>query len=124
MPDLLSLIESPNHPNFSFLYQRLGIREQRVSSLRKAIGLLKRQPLDFVVAEFFYGYGNNYAGVNVSNLDVFLASLQKYSPQARVIVMVEPSQRCYVDKLARLFTLHAVLPQPVAEADIWPWLEM
>jgi len=42
-----------------------------------------------VVAEFFYGFGNNYAGANLGNLDVFLASLQKYAPEARVIVLVK-----------------------------------
>jgi len=73
---LFSIVESPMHPDFSRLYRRLGIRELRLGSMRKAIGQLKKERPDFVVAEFFYGYGNNYAGVNVSNLDVFLYSLQ------------------------------------------------
>jgi hypothetical protein len=123
MPDLLSIVESANHPNFSALYRRLGIQELRVSALRKAIALLKKQHLDFVVAEFFYGYGNNYAGVNVSNLDVFLASLQKYSPDTRVILFVDPAERMHVSKLAELFPIHAVLAQPVSEADLRPLLE-
>lgn len=82
--------------------------------MRKALVQLKKQSPDFVVAEFFYGYGNNYAGVNISNLDVFLYSLQKYAPAAKVIVMVEKSERQYVDKLADLFSLHAVLQHPVS----------
>ena len=67
-----------------------------------------------MVAEFFHGFGSNYAGANLSNLDVLLASLQKYAPAARMIVLVEKSQRIYVDKLAERFPLHAVLVQPVA----------
>jgi hypothetical protein len=76
MPErvLFSIVESPMHPDFSRLYSRLGIRELRLGSMRKAIGQLKKDRPDYVVAEFFYGYGNNYAGVNVSNLDVFLYS--------------------------------------------------
>ena len=115
---LLSIIESPAHPDFSALYRRLGIREERATSTRKAMSLLKHMTPDFVVAEFFYGYGNNYAGVNVSNLDVFLYSLQKYAPQARIIVLVDKEERGFVEKLEALFPLHAVLLHPVREADL------
>ncbi len=115
---LLSVIESPAHPNFSRLYQRLDIKEEKVSSIRKAIGQLKNNKPDIVVAEFFYGYGNNYAGVNISNLDVLLSTMQKYAPQARVIVLVDKLERQYVDKLNELFPLHAVYEHPVSETQI------
>ena len=76
---LFSIIESSGHPNFTELYNSLDIEEIKINSMRKAISTLKKQQPDFIVAEFFYGYGNNYAGVNISNLDVLLYSLQKYS---------------------------------------------
>jgi hypothetical protein len=119
---LFSIVESPMHPDFSALYRRHGIDEQRFSSMRKAISALKSSVPDIVVAEFFYGYGNNYAGVNVCNLDVFLYSLQKYTRQARIIVLVDSREFAYVDKLAVLFPLHAVLRQPVRTGDIEPCL--
>lgn len=119
---LFSLVESPVHPDFSALYQRLGIEENRFSSMRKAISALKTRAPDLVVAEFMYGYGNNYAGVNVCNLDVFLYSLQKYSRDTGIIVLVEKHEHQYVDKLAALFPLHAVLTYPVSEQDIEPFL--
>lgn len=119
---LFSIIESPMHPDFSALYRRLGIVEVRFPSMRKAISALKTRVPDIVVAEFFYGYGNNYAGVNVCNLDVFLYSLQKYTGQARIIVLVEAREFEYVDKLAALFPLHAVLRHPVGASDIEPCL--
>jgi hypothetical protein len=115
---LFSIVESPMHPDFSPLYRRLGIEEVRLTSMRKAISALKTRVPDIVVAEFFYGYGNNYAGVNVCNLDVFLYSLQKYTRDARIIVLVEAREFEYVDKLAALFPLHAVLRHPVSVADI------
>ncbi len=121
---LLSIIESPTHPNFSALYRRAGIEEIKVTSMRKAIGRLKTTKPDLVVAEFFYGYGNNYAGVNLSNLDVFLYSLQRYAPDARVLVLVEKSELEYVAKLGELFSLYAVLQQPVTEQGISPLLEV
>ncbi|MFC1589045.1 hypothetical protein ACFL3P_02115 [Pseudomonadota bacterium] len=118
MSSLLSIIESRMHPNFGALYQKLGIEENKVSSIRKAISLLKKQQPDFIVCEFFYGYSNNYAGVNISNLDVLLSSLQKYSPDSKVIVIVEKSERQYVDKLNELFPLHAVFVYPAKETEM------
>jgi len=115
---LLSIIESAAHPNFSSVYQRLDIDESKLNSMRKALAKLKGRPFDFIVAEFFYGYGNNYAGVNISNLDVMLYSLQKYSPDTRVVVLVDKTEREYVDKLNEIFPLHAVLQYPVSDSDM------
>ncbi len=81
--------------------------------MRKTLSALKKQPPDFIVAEFFYGYGNNYAGVNISNLDVLLYSLQKYSAHTKVIVLVDKSEFKYVNKLNDIIELHDVLKYPV-----------
>jgi hypothetical protein len=122
-PSLLSIIESAVHPNLSATYKQLGIDETKLNSMRKALAALKSRPYDFIVAEFFYGYGSNYAGVNISNLDVMLYSLQKYSPDTRVIVLVDKTERGYVDKLNAIFPLHAVLQYPVTEQDMKQALE-
>ena len=113
MKTLFSIIESSGHPNASELYESLGIRETKITSMRKAIAALKKQQPDYIVAEFFYGYGNNYAGVNISNLDVLLYSLQKYSEHTRVIVLVDKSEFKYVDKLNEIIKLHDILKFPV-----------
>lgn len=117
-PIVFSVIDSPTHPDFGPVYARLGLEYVRLTSTRKAIAQLKEQKPDFVVAEFFYGYGNNYAGVNISNLDVLLFSLQKYAPDAKVIVLVDKAERQYVDKLNEILPLHAVLVQPVSGQQI------
>ena len=96
---LYSVIESPAHPNFSALYQRLGLQEFKLGSSRKTMNQMKKQPPDYLVSEFFYGYSNNYAGINISNLDVMLYSLQKYAPDTRLIIMVSKDEREHVDKL-------------------------
>ena len=113
MKTLFSIIESPSHPMLSPLYKELGYQEQRFTNMRKAISALKKTQPDFVVADFLYGYGNNYAGVNVSNLDVFLHSLQKYAPEAKVIVLVSKQEQQYIEKLANLFSLEAFFTYPV-----------
>lgn len=104
---ILSIIESPTHPKLSKLYEKIDALEIKVNSSRNAIKALKTYKPDFIVAEFFYGYGNNYAGVNVCNLDVLLSSLPKYSPDTKTIVFVEKEEAQYVEKLHRLYPLHA-----------------
>lgn len=86
--------------------------------MRKAIAAVKKQPPDFIVAEFFYGYGNNYAGVNISNLDVLLCSMQKYAPETKVIVLVQPDEYKYVDKLNEIIKLHDILKLPVSPKQL------
>jgi len=106
MLTILSIIESPTHPKLSSLYATMGAREIKVNSTRNAMKALKTYQPDFIVAEFFYGYGNNYAGVNVSNLDVLLSSLPKYSPNTKTIVFVEKEEAQYIEKLHALYPLH------------------
>ncbi len=114
-PSLYSVVESSSHPNLSSLYARLGLRETRIPSIRKAIAQVKRRAPDYLVAEFFYGYGNNYAGVNISNLDVLLFTMQKYAPGTRVIVLVTPEEARHVPRLNGILPLAAVLTHPVTE---------
>lgn len=123
MKTLFSLTESPAHPNFSALYQQLGIREQRFTAARKLHKALQKQQPDFLVGEFIYGYGNNYAGANVCNLDVTLRALQRFSPDTRVIVFSNKEEMQHIGKLAELFPLHAVLQLPADQQAMKTALE-
>lgn len=115
---LFSIIESSGHPNATEFYRSIGIVETQINSMRKAIVAIKKQAPDFIVAEFFYGYGNNYAGVNISNLDVLLHSMQKYAPDTKVVVLVHPDEYKYVDKLNEIIKLHDILKQPVNQKQL------
>jgi len=115
MKTLFSLIESPFHPDFRALYQKLDIVAERFDTARKLHRALQKQPPNFFVGEFIYGYGNNYAGANVSNLDVTIRSLQCFAPQAKMIVFVHPREELHIGKLLELFPIHAVLKYPVSE---------
>ena len=115
MKTLFSLIESPFHPDFSVLYQKLGIAAERFNTARNLHRALQKQPPDFFVGEFIYGWGNNYAGANLSNLDVTLRSLQCFAPQAKLIVFMHPREEPHIGKLLELFPIHAVLTYPVTE---------
>ena len=111
-PIIFSIVESASHPQASDFYTHIGLKEYKFNGMRKALGKLKTVQPQFVVAEFFYGWGNNYAGVNVSNLDTLLSSLQRYAPDAKVIVLVSKREHEHVAKLEKLFPLHAVLVHP------------
>ncbi|WJW74810.1 hypothetical protein QVG61_09900 [Thiohalobacter sp. IOR34] len=115
---LYSIVESPLHPDFTALYQRLGFTVLRPASQREAIRRLKRQPPAVMVADFLYGYGNNYAGANLGNLDVLLASLQRYAAQCRVIVLAQRDEWSYLQRLGERFALHACLAYPLDEAQL------
>lgn len=113
---LFDIVESPLHPDLERPAAALSLQRVVFNSQRKAMAALKRHPPDLVVADFFYGYGNNYAGANVSNLDVLLRSLQRFAPAARVTVLADRRELPHVPKLSALFPLHAVVALP-AEAD-------
>lgn len=118
MPLLFSLIESPSHPRLGHLYQQLGIVEESFGSARKLHKALQRQAPDFFVGDFIYGYANNYAGTNLSNLDVTLATMQSLAPDTRVIVFVQSSEETHARRLAELFPIHAILKYPVSEPEM------
>jgi len=115
---LYSIVASPLHKNYSAVYQKLGLKSLVFTSVRKAIQQLKTLAPDYIVADFIYGFGNNYAGVNISNLDVFLYSLQKQAPNAKVVVFVEKAEREYVEKLEELFDIHKVFIYPIQAEDL------
>ena len=101
----------------------MGLIEYGFTSERKAIQALKINKPDIVVADFIYGYGNNYAGVNVSNLDVFFYSLQKEAPEAKKIIFVEKSEKRFVEKLKAIFTLEEIFVYPVSRELMQKTLE-
>lgn len=119
VPDIISVVESSMHPNYSDLYSQKGLCEIKVNSIRKTINLIKKHTVKYIVAEFFYAYSTNYSGVHKSNLDVLLLSLQKYSPETKVIVLVEKVEYKFVNVLETLkYPLHAVLVHPVSKQQL------
>ena len=115
---LYDIIESPLHPDLAPLCIRLGHEHRRFTSQRKAMAAIKRDSPDIVVGDFCYGFGNNYAGANVSNLDVMLRSLQRFAPAARIVVLADGQHAAYVDKLAALFQIDSVVQLPAEPAAL------
>jgi hypothetical protein len=115
---IFSIIESPTHPDFSANYRDMGLHEEVIDSMRKAIAKLKKVTPDYIVAEFAYAYSSNYQAIHTSNLDVLLHSLLKYSPETKVIVLVKKEELEYVGHIKEIFPLHAILSYPVSPSEI------
>ena len=117
-PLLLLILESPTHPNFVKNYEQQGFKVAIVNSMRKAMVALKKTPPAYIVCEFFYGYGNNYAGINLSNLDVMLHALRRYSPSTKVITFYQKEEYQYLLKLKQLFDIYASFAYPAKLTDV------
>jgi hypothetical protein len=116
---VLSIVESPLFPDFGDLYQHKGFSELRVNSVRKAIALIKKQPVALIVAEFFYAYSTNYSGIYKSNLEVLLVSLIKYSPNTKVIVLAKKKEMPFINVLNAVdYPVHGVLQLPTSLAKM------
>ncbi len=112
-PVVVSIIESMMFPDFGALYQRKGLKELRVDSVRKAVALAKKQAIDYIVVEFSYAYSTNYSGIYKSNIEVLLVSLFKYSPNTKVIVLAKKKEMQHLHVLDAVdYPVHGVLQLP------------
>lgn len=118
MKTLFTLAESPFAPHFPELYRALGIEAVRFDSARKLHRALASRAPDFFLGEFIYGWGNDYAGNTLCNLDVTLRTLQSRAPAAKIIVVMQPSEAPHIGKFLEVFTVHALLKYPVGEDDM------
>ena len=122
---VLSIVESPLFPDFGDLYQHKGFSELRVNSVRKAIALIKKQPVALIVAEFFYAYSTNYSGIYKSNLEFLLVSLIKYSPNTKVIVLSKKKEIKFVHVLDAVdYPVHGVLQLPASLSQMEDLLDI
>jgi len=106
---LLSIIELGGYPNFTPLYRQVGYAVESVTSVRKALGLLKKIHPDVIVAEF--NFQSDFRD-RTSSLESLLAVVQR-SPNTKVIVFYEKDQAHQLVKLQTQFPIHAALAYPI-----------
>jgi hypothetical protein len=124
MKKILSIKETPRFPKTTELLTSLGLVEDEVNSIRKANAYIKTKCPDIILSEFFYGYGNNYSGVHISNLDMLFVTLQKYQCSAKVVTFVDKSEQQYINKLIDLFPLAHYFVYPVQLSQIEDYLKL
>jgi len=106
---LLSIIELGGYPNFTPLYQQAGYAVESVTSVRKALGLLKKINPDVIVAEF--NFQSDFRD-RTSSLESLLAVVRR-SPKTKVIVFYEHEHVHQLAKLQAQFPIHAALAYPI-----------
>lgn len=79
---------------------------------------LKKEMPDIVLVEFFYGYSNNYAGANISNLDVLLRNMQQKYPNVKLLIISSKNEAKYVEKLVDIFPISALVTHPVTPENL------
>ncbi|GMR20340.1 MAG: hypothetical protein BMS9Abin36_0935 [Gammaproteobacteria bacterium] len=108
-PVLLSLIELGGYPNFTPLYQQAGYEVLPANSVRKALGLLKKQVPDVIVAEF--NFQTDFRDRS-STLESLLAVVQRH-PGIHVIIFYEKDYENHLPRLTDHFPVFATIPFPV-----------
>ncbi|RDH87781.1 MAG: hypothetical protein DIZ78_04345 [endosymbiont of Escarpia spicata] len=119
--ELLAVVEFGGYPNFTPLYQRHGYRVEMVNSMRKAQAWLKKHTPVVVVTEF--NFDPEFRD-RMSNLESLMATLQKYSPDSRVVVFYDLKHQYRLDKLQQRYPLFGVCAFPVQESDVEALLEI
>jgi DNA-binding NtrC family response regulator len=106
---LLSIIELGGYPDFKPLYRQAGYEIESVTSVRKALGLLKKINPDVIVAEF--NFQSDFRD-RTSSLESLLAVVQR-SPKTKVIVFYENEHAHQLARLQAQFPIHAALAYPI-----------
>jgi hypothetical protein len=112
-PRLLAIVELGGYPNFTSLYQDLGLDVTFVNSQRKAQAYLKKHIPYLVVAE--YNFQSDFRD-RTSNLETLMAALQRW-PKVQVIVLYQAEHAPKLGLLRERFPVAAALSFPItAEA--------
>jgi DNA-binding NtrC family response regulator len=106
---LLSIIELGGYPDFKPLDRQAGYEIESVTSVRKALGLLKKINPDVIVAEF--NFQSDFRD-RTSSLESLLAVVQR-SPKTKVIVFYENEHAHQLARLQAQFPIHAALAYPI-----------
>ena len=82
---LLIIVELGGYPDFTPIYQKAGYQVETATSMRKALGLLKKNDYDMVVCEF--NFQSDFRD-RTSSLESLMSVVQRM-PECRVIVFYE-----------------------------------
>jgi hypothetical protein len=122
-PHLLMVNAFIGTVGYKKLYQELGYTVISEWSERKAISLVRKNPPDVIVADFYH---QTDFRDRLSNLESLLATVQS-TPSTRILVFYEAAHQAALDKVSARLRIDAALPMPVPEsalrARLQAWLE-
>ncbi len=108
-PTLLAIIELGGYPNFVPVYERAGYTVESVSTVRKALALLKTIQPVVIVAEF--NFQSDFRD-RTSSLESLLAVVQRM-PNTKVIVFYEQEHAHQLAKLQARFPIYTAFAYPI-----------
>jgi hypothetical protein len=107
-------VELGGYPDFAPLYRELGFEVVVENRMRKAIGFLKRQKPDVIVAEF--NFQSDFRD-RTSSLESLLAVVQRF-PDIRVIVFYDSEYAQQFERLRARLPVSDALAFPVKEGEL------
>ncbi|HHH39261.1 MAG TPA: hypothetical protein ENK50_06790 [Sedimenticola sp.] len=111
-PLLLAIVEMGGYPEFETLYRSHGFIPEKVYSVRKAQAWLKRHRPAVVVTEFHF---DPDLRDRMGNLESLMATLQRYAPEARVIVFIDRDHRPRLERTEARYPVFGSLDYPIDE---------
>ncbi|WP_353572980.1 hypothetical protein [Candidatus Albibeggiatoa sp. nov. BB20] len=100
MSQLLSIVEVGGYADFTSLYQQVGFQVEKANTMRKALGLLKKDFPSVIVAEF--NFAPKY-GSFISNIDSLMALIVGKSPTTHLILFVHQEEQHHLQRLCQRF---------------------
>lgn len=113
-PSLLSIVEIGGYPDFSPVYKNAGFEVLLETSMRKAMGVIKRKKPAAVVAEF--NFQSDFRD-RTSTLESMMSVVQRL-PDTRVIVFYEQEYRQQFERLLERHNFYKTFTFPVSEAEL------
>ncbi len=107
---LLVITELGGYPDYVPDYRRLGFEVTAVTSMRKAVASIRRQPPEVIIAEF--NFQSDFRDRS-SSLETLMASLQGLDAEPLLIVFFEQEYQAQFDALRRRFPIHAAFAFPI-----------
>ena len=114
-PKLLFFVDEGGFDDFTPIFNSMGYEVDFEDSQRKAVKLAKKNTYKSVVAEFSY---NPEFRDRVSNIESLLATLESFSPDAKIILLYDDINKPQLEQLKHRYSISKVLKFPVNEEDI------
>lgn len=114
-PTLLSIVEQGGYPDLSKLYTQCGFEVTTVTSTRKALAHIKKNPPDVMVAEFIFSptYGSQ-----LSNFEGLLAGIQRDAPDVKLIALYDKKDEAHLLKVSERFAVYGQFTFPVDAQEL------
>ncbi|OOZ37484.1 hypothetical protein [Solemya velesiana gill symbiont] len=112
---ILSIVEMGGYPDFAPLFRSLGYQPGKLHAIRKAQSWLKKNKPAVVVSEFHF---DPELRDRMSNLESLMATLQRYAPDAKVIVFIDKNHRDRLEKVQARYNVFGALGYPIDEESL------